>query len=116
MPESWVRPMSTIGALFLIASVLCVVSGYYERTRRSEPTDTDGLIRALGFAGLFIWVIVGFGLASWAISVIYLAPFVGWEWVVQRFHIGGWAILGIPAATVLGLVWLGGMFARRRSR
>lgn len=109
MPASWVEPLSLVGAFFILASILCVIGGYYERSKRHLPADTEGLLRALGVAALFIWVVVGFGLASWGISAIVFAPFAGSEWIVKRFHLSGWAIMGIPVAIVVILVWLGGV-------
>jgi hypothetical protein len=61
--------LADIGGLFLVATALSAIGGYMDTRKNHTEPSFEGAFRALGIGALLIWVIIGFGFASWLVSL-----------------------------------------------
>ncbi len=74
LPHGMDSAFKLIGGVFIILSFLWVCGGtMYVFFKTREKPSVDELIHTLGVVGLIIWILVGAGVASWLISVIYVS-------------------------------------------
>jgi hypothetical protein len=101
-----------VGMLFVVAVVLVCVGGLYEAYKGRLRITEEGVFKALGIAGVFVLIIVGFGAGVWLILTAYSAV-LSFAWRVSE-------LLHLPFSIVLCLpilaIFAAGLIYRRRGK
>lgn len=63
--------LADVGAVFLLASGICVVGGYVKFPKSRREPSWDDFFRAVGIGGSIVWFLIGFGIAAWLVSFPY---------------------------------------------
>ena len=88
--------MKLVGGFFIAASIFVCLGGLCDLYKNRERITAEGIFKALGIAALFVWIIIGFGVASWLVSVIYVRGLDFLWWVSERTHIPFLLVLASP--------------------
>jgi hypothetical protein len=79
--------LKLIGGLFIIASLFVCLGGFYNLFVNGKKISEESLIKGIGIAGLFVWIMIGFGIASWLISLIFMVHINFLGWISAKIHI-----------------------------
>ncbi len=99
--------LETVGFLFILVSIVACLGSLYELWKtRAKLKETEDYIKALGIASIIVWSIIGFGVASWLISVFYVSWLEAAGWISEKFRVPLFLALCSPAIIIalLGLV------------
>lgn len=102
--------LELVGGFFIAASVFVCLGGLYDLHKNGERVTAEGIFKALGIAALFVWIIIGFGVTSWLISVIYVGGAKFPWWVSEKTHIPFLLVLASPILFFIILSIITGWF------
>lgn len=99
--------LETVGWLFIFLSILTCLGGLIKLwTTRVTMPEFEDYIKALGLASIIVWLIIGFGVASWLVGWFYVSWLGAAEWISEKFRVPLFLALCSPAIIIvlLGLV------------
>ena len=66
---------SSVGITFLFFITLCCGGEIYESIKKHKPLEWETMFHALGFAALGTLILIGAGLATWLIGLVFRSLF-----------------------------------------